>query len=421
MPTLEDQLRRYGDVLDGVAHRTGEPVELAVAARPRRAASTALVAVALVVLASLIAVVASTRSTHEPSTGTSPNVAPTTTLSTSVPTTVDPTRAEAARQRAASAAWVRDHGGRVVDVNSVGDIAMSSRALYVLSVTNSDASPPTTLSRVDRQSMRVVSVGEKGAIDVSVGGDAVYLVKDLRSQSTVERLDPETLLPLWTVRVGSGTPDFAVQIAADADAVWVGFDNQLEQLDPQSGAVRRGIASSTADPNVGESIALDPTGNILYVVYGQGGGAIEPIEMRDAHSGARLALNPDGPGGLGPPQIAVTDVGVWVAYRTGMNGEASFFRANDLKRGADLVVDGTPTFGMGVELATASGTLWVGNTLFIACTDAHTGQSLNRVSSDNARNLDAYSIVADDTSVAVGIRGTTLGVFKPHDLCPEAK
>lgn len=432
MPSLENELRRYGDVLDDVASHTGQAPELATAARTRRAARTAFVAVAAVVVVSLIAVGLNTRSTKAPTPATSPIVGPTTTVATTTVTTTAAdaekaaaqaeAEARAARDRAAAAAWIGSHGGHVVDLHSADGIAMSQAAFYVVS-DELDTNPAATFSRVDRKTLSVVSVRRTRSGSFHVAGGAVYLMAGTGPSAwMLQRLDPDTLRPLWTVPFtgenGPGDPS----VAAGPTAVWVSFGNRLEELDGQSGRLLRSLAASMTDPNIGASIALDPTGRILWVGYGDGGGGTEPIETRDARTGARLVFNPQGAGSLGAPLLAATEAGAWVTYRSGMNGGASFFRAGDLKHVADLVVGGVPSFTGGVVVAPVGGTLWAGTFGFLACADSRTGQSLRtlRSSTSDAPYPNVFAIAADSTNVAVSINGT-LGIFRPHDLCPNAK
>ena len=103
MPSLEEELRRYGDVLDDVAGGSGEPDELTTVAGTRRATRTALVAVAVVVVVSLIALASTARSTRKPSPATSPVVSPTTA------TTTDAAEARQAEARGAAAAAAARH------------------------------------------------------------------------------------------------------------------------------------------------------------------------------------------------------------------------------------------------------------------------------------------------------------------------
>ena len=427
MPTLEDQLRRYGDVLDDVAVRAGQPVELATAARPRRAARTAIVGAAVVAVVSLIAVVSSTRSTHEPSPATAPIVAATTTTRTEAEKAAAQAeaerkaaiaKAEAEAAYARSEAWIREHHGQVVDLHYVYDIAMSDRAFYVVSSPDLGATAPS-VSRVDRRTLRIVArpMTTATGASIQVSGTAVYLLAHLRSGSEqLQRLDPETLRPVWTIPLIDGGGPLGPTVAGGPDTVWVSLGHRLQQLDGQSGRVIRSLASSATDSNVGASIALDPTGATLYVAYGDGGGGQEAIETRDAHTGTRLQFNAAGASALGGPLVFPTGAGAWIAFRGGMNGGASFYRASDVKRSAELILNGTSGFSGGVTLAPAGDTLWVGNDEFVACADARTGRGLNEVKRD-ASNINIFSIAADSTSVAVTVNGT-LGIFKPHDLCP---
>ena len=159
----------------------------------RTAVRTALVAVAVVVVVSLIAVVSSTALDARARTATAPIGPNTTNPGTTTSSTTTPTPSDAQAK-----AWITEHGGRAVDLHHSGDIAMSDRAVYTLSVTDAATSIPVMLSRVDRQTLRVVSVPAKNAVDVYVGGGAVYLVTNHRADSSVQRLDPDSLQPLWT-------------------------------------------------------------------------------------------------------------------------------------------------------------------------------------------------------------------------------
>jgi hypothetical protein len=289
----------------------------------------------------------------------------------------------------------------------------------VLSDVNS-ADPAETLSRVDRTTGRIVSVQEPAAQTVTTGGTAVYLLSSPASlQWQIQRLDPDTLRPIWTVPISGSTGD-GPGFTAGSGVVWVSTGNRLEQLDAQSGTVRESRALSV--DNLDTSLALDPTGRLLYVVYGDTGGGTEPIEVRDASSGARLEFNPRGAASVGATDAVATTGGVWVSYRTGMNGAASFFRARDLGQSAVVTVAGMSSFGMGVGLSVFGSTLWVANVQFLACADAATGQAFAEPgqSGSNSLNLYAGPVAVDVRNAFVVIDGV-LGVFSPHGLCPETK
>ena len=421
MPTLERELRRYGELLDDATGAT--PSISATTARPWRATGTALVAVAVVVVVSLVAVVSSARSTHEPTPATAPTVAPTTT------TTSNPqvAAAEEAARRARAQAWIAAHGGTVfAALDSVLDIAMSDRAIYTWS-SFAAGDRVGTLSRVDRRTLRINSVKvPQSAGWLSVGGNAVYLLTTRAGHNgmQVSRLDPDTLRALWTTPLADATAiDDASQIAGNTNGVWVTSGHDIEQFDAQSGARVHSVNLTLPTSSTQIYLTLDPSGHVLYVAYGDDSGATQPLQKRDARTGEFSRLAPTGnetaAGGFTAPQLAATAGGVWVTGQTpASRGKtvASFYRTNGLGRAATLTAGGD-TGRPGLTIAVAGATLWNWNSTFIACADASSGHAL---SSNRLDNVTADSLAADATSVAVSIDGT-LGIFAPHDLCGAAR
>lgn len=427
MPTLEDELRRYGELLDTAsdAAEPGHTFAVTEGSRPRRAARTALAAAAVVAIVIVVAVVASARPTHEvpPGTSTHSTVAPTApttpTVTTASPTTTDAVEAWADNDRRAGNTWIQAHGGTPVALGGpFGPVTVTPRAVFAIS---SPAYTPT-LARIDRGTHRVTFLPLDGSTaSVAVGGDALYVQTNVGESWELQRVDPDTLDVKWTVSLGGADNVSSQQaVAGGPDFVWDSAGRHLEQRDARTGHVQRTIPLSVAKDDVDATLALSPDLRTLYVAYGDFGGGTEPIETRDAATGRRLAYRASGVGSIGLPRPTATSTGVWLSYATGMQGAATFFRAPDLRPAAALTIGNQTSFGMGVDLAVSGSTLWASNFDFVACADARTGRELNRIGPpDQEHNVNAESIAADSTTVAVSVGGV-VGIFPTHALCPQA-
>jgi hypothetical protein len=186
---------------------------------------------------------------------------------------------------------------------------------------------------------------------IVVGGDGVYFVGAVNGRSYVERVDPVTLAPKWR-RDWPASDSTKLKLAASATTDWVGVGNQLQRLDPSNGAVLSSLTTATpVEP------AIDDGGTHLYTLSNDPNGGV--LDRRDATTGAVLRS------GAGPiridssdAQMVATSNGVWISYRTGSLGTATFYDASSLHRGASLVPPGEHTeFGYGVTVAFGKGVL----------------------------------------------------------------
>ena len=437
MPVLEDELRRYGDLLDTAADapEPGHTFALTTDERPRRVARTVLAAAAVVVIVVLVAVLASARSTHEVAPATTPStdaVTSTTVQTTTTPTTVTSrAAADAAAHEATLAAraegvrWIETYGGtRVPLPDASGPLAVTPHAFLAIS-TGAWADSPTTLFRIDRVTHRVTSLplgphsSGNSVAALTVGGGALYAQTNFGENWQLRRIDPDTLRVLWTVSLGGSdavSTDHAV--AGGSDWVWVSANGHLEQRDARTGRVLRTISRPLRD-NYDATIALSPDLHTLYVAYGDFvRGGSEPIETRDAATGARLAYRAQSVTSVGPPTLYPTAAGVWVAFRNGTTGGAWFLRAKDLLSTTGvLVIDGKNSFEQGVDLAFSGSTLWARNPNFgIACANARWGTQIGTPDPAPATT----TIAADESTVVVTVNGA-VGIFVPDDLCPAVE
>jgi hypothetical protein len=153
---------------------------------------------------------------------------------------------------------------------------------------------------------------------------------------------------------GYAGPGFVVfqPSGADAGYIWVGDNGRIELVKPATGAVVRSIRLPAGD---GYGLAAEPDGRYIDVsllTHGNGAGEVVAI---DSATG-RIAKTLDKIYAVGPPALTGVPGGLWVSYRTGMNGTS--FHATESSLTSDTPStgrDGTrPLPGVSVGMGEAA-------------------------------------------------------------------
>ena len=258
-------------------------------------------------------------------------------------------------------------------LGAVTDLALSPRALYVLYAPTGTqgalaGAATTMVARVDRQTGAVRLAGPfPGALRIAVVAGAVWI----GSNELVE-LNADSLKELTRVALPAESAQRVpyVQLAASANELWAAYGRHLYQLDPATGRVLQ----TRSLPGLATSISLSPTGGQLYV-----GADVDPattdtsatITAFDAATLNQTASTRTGGAGLGGPDVAAANDGVWVAYATGMQGQVEHRRASDL--GESPVA--THEYSNGVHVYVAGGFVWEADGMAggLGCLDPQTG------------------------------------------------
>jgi hypothetical protein len=157
-------------------------------------------------------------------------------------------------------------------------------------------------------------------------------------------------------------------LAPSAAGLWVGAGGRLYLVDTDEGRILRTVA---VRGRVGQ-IAVDPSGDHLYVATYRRGDVQGTLSERDARSGELLAAAPRSAlGGYPANALAPTDRGVWVGAPTGNFGGEFFFREGTLGGGRE-VIEGYQS----ISASLASGRLWILDDVRVGyrCADPRSGR-----------------------------------------------
>lgn len=300
-----------------------------------------------------------------------------------------------------------------VALGSVGDLAVSPRAVYALYAPPGGQGTVATdmLARVDRFSGAVRKIGPlPGAARVAVGAGSVWVGGSSRPGGTigVVRLDPDTLQQRASVPLPAESADrpLVAGLAASADRVWLAYGMHLYRLDPSTGAVQ----SRQSLDGPATSIAFDASVGRLYVGSDAAGTQTQAtVTEWDAATERRLAGAGTGGAALGGPEVAAAADGAWVAFATGMLGGVEHRRASDLT----AVPTASTRYTNSVHVYVASGFVWTADSMAnqLACLDPATGAV--RVS----RTQSLGGVVAGDAAGIYLGSDSGVGTLVPDPRC----
>jgi hypothetical protein len=287
--------------------------------------------------------------------------------------------------------------------------ASSVYALYAPTPTVGVAdSMQTRLARIDRHSGSVRTTRLfPGAADLVLSGGWLWIgggySADAAATDTawLYQVDPGTLKVEQTIHLPQpldARAYSAARFAGTVNLLWMGYGRQLFQLDPLNGTTIRTLSF----PGTATSVSLDPSGRLLYVGLDVAGVSEDTVMQLNALTGLRLASVSTGGAGLGGPDLAAADDGVWIAYATGMQGAIEHLRAVGL--GPLPISGGGHRYTNGIRVAVGGGVLWLVDGWRLDCADLVSGAI--RASSGIQFGM---SIVADSM-------GSYLGAFDGVDV-----
>ena len=268
--------------------------------------------------------------------------APTTSVpsATATPTAQPGPTASPAPTGPPSFAWVQTQ----YRIGMVLAAAVDGRFVYAL-VLSGDTGSPTHLVRLDRSAQTITTSAELPPYVVAqmvVSGGWLWLTGQTYPQSIATlRIDPASLRTAQTLQ-----PPAAV-LAGTATVLWAVVSGSLERLDPSTGAVLTRARGSVS--------AVGVSSTALYTVDDSG----DPwtVSRRDSATGAVLDQQSLMVGVRGSAVVTAVEGGAWVAYRTGMDGWASFF-PDPCGTGTCVRGPSLGPVGMGYELFATPGRLW---------------------------------------------------------------
>jgi hypothetical protein len=267
----------------------------------------------------------------------------------------------------------------IVASGSEGDLAPTTQALYWLNLPSSAAaSDSVTVSpaRYDLSSRAVRTGpalnGQIGDPSLTVTGGWVWVVVGKGTQTVAEQLDPDDLAVRATHALNDSAPTAYPNpiLAATVDGpLFVASGNDLWALNPVSGAIDYHLITASAIA----SMSTDPAGRLLYTVTHLSNGGGEVISEYDTGSG-RLLQSTDETGVVAPGTAAATVGGVWLSFRTGMQGTAVELSSTDLR----LISPPDPGFPvfeqtMGVGSGVSEGVLWLSSLSLLTCANPTEG------------------------------------------------
>lgn len=304
---------------------------------------------------------------------------------------------------------------------SVDQIVIGSGALYAAYYPTGDFKNEV-IARLDLQTRAVVrSLTLPGAISMalSTGPTApnVLWVAHWNAETPPSRvllgLDPTTLRVVVEDVVLSIQP---YQLIAEPGGLWVGGGTQIGLFSLSS---LRPITITTLDGAVGP-MALDPTGQILYVATSDpaGSGPRSIFEI-DAATGGTLKRVP-GPIGILVSGVTTTTAGVWVSVSTGLMGTVLFYRASDLRQTVALNGNRGGPVTNSIDADFVGNILWVTDDMIgvLACVNPTSGHLRAVVIPQGAAGPGFSNVTGVGSTVFVGIAGGVLSIVPDSNCLP---
>ena len=307
--------------------------------------------------------------------------APTSTTMASTPVTQSPpsTVPGAASPRPAGA-WA-SHFIVTTGTNQVTDLNPTAGTVYALADTPATARSDAhaTPLRYDLATRRVLFGPslDPGTMTVT-GGWAWVAANDPGGAADVilYQLDLQDLAVVATHRfpaVYAGVPESigpgATLTATVNGPLWLAGGSMLYALSPTTGTVLRQVPTDMAV----FSLATAPDGTVLYAA---GERLSFPLVLTDfdARTGRMIAGESEADSVAGG-FVAAGDSGVWVSFRTGMDGVTVLHRKTSLGAVAPPDQDFPSPFhqGMGEQADVSDGALWLAGLEGLACADPTTG------------------------------------------------
>jgi hypothetical protein len=309
----------------------------------------------------------------------------------------------------------------------------SADAYALVSETTTPEQGPYRLQRTDLvdHSVRYGPLFSEASVAVLAGDLWVYGAYDARSGrpatgAEVCEVDPETLAVIRPFVLPPARPaDGIMALAAGpAASIWIGYSQTLLRVDVTTGAVLDAITVPTG--LVVSDVAVDPTGQFLYVSYAHnvGGPSVGAEEGAvvyeyDASSGGQLASTMTGPvtDSVAGASLVAVPGGVWASFRTGMAGLTVLLRQADLvaiARGTgDAPIGSVFHWMMEASVVYGDGTLFLAQEGgLVACIDPQTGQvrGAETLPSSSEQN-DAISVLSVDGPAGLVYGGDQEGVI----------
>jgi hypothetical protein len=195
--------------------------------------------------------------------------------------------------------------------------------------------------------------------------------------------------------------------------LWVAAGSTLYALSPTTGTVLRTVPTDMAI----FSLSTSPDGTVLYAAGESTRFPLVLMEL-DARSGRTLATESESDSVAGG-NVTATDAGVWVSFRTGLEGvtvqhdKASLAIVANQSESAGSVGYGPFDQTMGQQANASDGVLWLAGLQGLACADPVTG-ALRAVEPPESSLIE--SVVAQD-GVLYGAGDGGLSIISAPKAC----
>jgi hypothetical protein len=179
------------------------------------------------------------------------------------------------------------------------------------------------LLRVDPGSGRILAaLPLEGSVGQMLEADGILWVTTSGGGSTwLWRLDPDSLEVLARTAIARGRDTGSMVVAGGW--LWIGIATTVDRVSLRDGRVTRVVRVLSRPANVGIQVASDARADVLLLSVedaGNGGAGKAHLELRDAATGALIAISRQFDGATRPYIGGIVDGQVWLSEGTGLMG-----------------------------------------------------------------------------------------------------